>query len=261
MYFLACYDRWLNKSSGGALPGTAEPWTWLHPWANAYRLSTDHHDNWDEVRKQIDLSANSAEFSVPGSFGDWDALITGGQGCVAPSARLATGSSSPCHGPGAVDCGPAGGSLPGLRCPNMTEPEYRTAFSIWVIGASPLMIDADIRNMTAFQRETLLNQGMLAIHSDPLARGGSRVGTCTEGQDCEVWVKPLRGNQSAVAILNAADEARIVGFSYSLLGYNETSRLRVHDVWAGDTTVHVGSYRSTKAVPSHGTLVLRVVGL
>ena len=267
MYFLACYDHWLNKSSGGALPGTSEPWTWLHPWANAYRLSTDHHDNWAEVRKQIDLSSNSAEFSVPGSFGDWDALITGGQGCAPkPHAPPATtvrthngGGPSPCRGPGAVDCGPAGGGLPGARCPNMTEAEYRTAFSIWVIGASPLMIDADIRNMSVFQRETLLHEGMLAIHSDPLGRGGSRVGACMEGRDCEVWVKPLVGNHSAVAMLNAADEPRVVGFSYSLLGYSASSKLLVRDVWAaGEASAHAGSFVSAAAVPAHGTLVLLV---
>lgn len=202
MYFLACFDHWLNKSSGGALPGYKLPWTWIHPWVNAYRLSTDHHDNWQEVRKQIDLSANSAEFSLPGSFGDWDALITGGQGCVgkhpapSPPNRAASAhareKSNPCHGPGAIDCGPAGGGPAGVRCPNMTDAEYRTAFSIWVLGASPLMIDADIRNMTTFQRETLLHEGMLAIHSDSLGRGGSRVGTCMgSGEDCEVHV-PLQ---------------------------------------------------------------------
>lgn len=238
------------------MPGTSEPWKWLHPWANAYRLSTDHHDNWVEVRKQIDLSANSAEFSVAGSFGDWDALITGGQGCV--PATTPTSDGGPCHGPGAVDCGPAGGGRAGARCPNMTEPEYRTAFSIWVLGASPLMIDADIRNMSTFQRETLLHAGMLAIHSDPLARGGSRVGSCMDVSDCEVWVRPLAGNHSAVAVLNLADEPRVVGFSYSLLGYPANSMLTVHDVWAGEASVHAGNYTSAVAVPTHGTLVLRV---
>ena len=51
------------------------------------------------------------------------------------------------------------------------------------------MIDADIRNLTTFQRETLLHEGMLAIHSDLLARGGSRVGTCVASrEDCEVHI-------------------------------------------------------------------------
>ena len=284
IYFLACFDHWLNKTSGGALPGFEVPWAWLQPWVNAYRLSTDHHDNWAEVQQQIDLSANSAEFSVAGSFGDWDALLTGGQGClraqpppppppplrpaVAARLRARDAKRDNCHGPGAVDCGPEGGGPAGVRCPNMTEVEYRTAFSIWVLGASPLMIDADIRNMSAFQRETLLHKGMLAIHSDPLARGGSRVGSCTPAAAaaaaaaaaCQVWVKPLAGNHSAVALLNAAASPQRVGFSFALLGYNPKSdKLLVRDVWTGEAPrTYVGAFVSAKPVPPHGTMVLQV---
>jgi hypothetical protein len=136
IYFLACFDHWLNKTSGGALPGFEVPWNFLQPWVNAYRLSTDHHDNWGQVIAQIDLSANSADHSVPGAFGDWDALITGGQGCVAaqppspppppPPPPLRGGLVPKCHGMGAVNCGPAGGGPAGARCPNMTDHEYQT---------------------------------------------------------------------------------------------------------------------------------------
>jgi hypothetical protein len=112
----------------------------------------------------------------------------------------------------------------------MSDAEYQSAFSIWVIGASPLMIDADIRNMSAFQRRTLLHEGMLEIHSDPLATGGSRVGSCVSAGDCQVWVKQLAGNESAVSLLNLADTPEKVGFSFALLGYPSNVLLAVRDV-------------------------------
>eukprot|EP00040_Diaphanoeca_grandis_P031575 m.189218 g.189218 ORF g.189218 m.189218 type:complete len:386 (+) comp32367_c0_seq1:212-1369(+) len=155
MYFLACYDRWLNKTSGKPKTGFKAPWEWIHPVANAYRLSSDHHDNWSELLAEIELNANSANNSIPGSFGDWDALVTGGQGCTsAPTPPpIAFPQYRECNGPGAVNCGPRGGGAAGVRCPNMTMAEYRTSFSIWLLGASPLMIDADIRNMSQAQRD------------------------------------------------------------------------------------------------------------
>ena len=40
MYFLVCYDRWINTSSGLPLSGKRPVWEWAHPVANAYRLGT-----------------------------------------------------------------------------------------------------------------------------------------------------------------------------------------------------------------------------
>jgi hypothetical protein len=45
-----------------------------------------------------------------------------------------------------------------------------------VIGASPLIVDSDIRNLSSFQRGTLLHEEMLALHHDPGGVGGSRIG-------------------------------------------------------------------------------------
>ena len=196
-------------------------------------------------------NANSATFSVPGSFGDWDALITGGQGCLAATLG--------CQGPGSVHCGPEGGGNPGERCPNMTQHEYKSAFSIWVLGASPLMIDADIRNMSQFQRSVLLHSEVLEIHRDALGVGGSRI--CDQAPGCqgELWVKGLSGNQSAVALLNTAATPQLLCFSFGLLGYDHTTRLHVRDVWSReDLGLLASEFCTTATVPPHGTMLLRI---
>ena len=255
MYFLACFDRWLNKTTGGPKTGYRAPWEWIHPWANAYRLSNDHHDDWSQVRLEMEDNSNNAEYSVPGSFGDWDALITGGEGCLPPSPTPPP-SKHHCQGSGAVDCGPAGGGPPGVRCPNMTQAEYRASFSVWVLGASPLMIDSDIRNMSTFQRGVLLHDEMLDIHADPDGVGGSRIGSSAGG---EVWAKRLAGNETAVAVLNLRPEPSRVSFSFELLGYSASTELQLRDVWERrELGASTGHWRSAGAVPAHAAVVLRV---
>lgn len=288
MYFLACYTAWVNKTTGLPRPGHRGPWEWAHPDTNAYRLGGDHHDSWVELEAELERNRDNSRHSIAGSFGDWDALVTGGQGCVTdPSTGrpVPPPPAAPCSGGlvnPKVDCGPPGGGPAGVRCPNMTDPEYRTAFSIWVIAASPLIIDADVRNMTAFQRATLLDAEMLAIHTDPLARGGTRIGCCHDAGKADeggggrrhgnsnsstalpgctvgqVWAKPLMGNETAVALVNAAAWPQHLEFSFGLLGYGAADTLQLRDVWGNRTDRAVGRFRSPTEVPSHGTLVLRV---
>lgn len=260
MYFVACFDRWLPQG-GSSTPSYAPPWMWMHPIANAYRLSKDHHDNWPQLSFEIATNAHAAAMSVPGSFGDWDYLTTGGEGCLAPGVNPTP------------PVGAAGGGAAGVRCANMTQHEYRTAVSLWIIGASPLIIDADIRNLSAFQRETLLHEEVLALHQDPRAAGGSRIGCAelagtnqhegghtAEACEAEVWLKPLAGNESLVALFNLGSSARTLRLPFVVLGYNTTTKLRLRDVWnRQELGVYSGSYDTTTTpVQEHETVLLRV---
>ena len=172
----------------------------------------------------------------------------------------------------------------------MTEAGYRTAFSLWVIAASPLVVDADIRNLTRFQRSVLLHPGMLELH------GGSRLGagTCSPaaasradpsrvgllppppppppgtplgvaaadpcpGGTVQVWGKQLRGNSTAVALVNTAGRPARLGFPFRLLGGDDSTRFQIHDVWgAKDLGASTGSFETPFEVAAHGAAVVRV---
>jgi alpha-galactosidase len=152
----------------------------------------------------------------------------------------------------------------------MTQAEYGTAFSLWVIAASPLIVDADVRNLSAFQRSTLLHDEMLALHHDPLGDGGSRVGCASVDPPAaadvpcaaQVWRRRLRGNATAIALYNGGATPARLSFDFALLGYtdtSDTSALAVRDVWARRG---LGVFRShftvSEPIPPHGTAVLRV---
>lgn len=58
---------------------------------------------------------------------------------------------------------------PGDLCPKQTLEEYRTEFTIWAMASSPLLVSTDVRNLTATQREVLLNTEVIAIDQQPVA--------------------------------------------------------------------------------------------
>jgi len=111
-----------------------------------------------------------------------DFVMTGGQGC------------------------PDG--VAGHRCPGMTDTEYKTEATLWTIAASPLIVATDLRNMSAIQKEVLLNKELIDIHQDRLGLAGNRVGTwsCAATNAtgsvpaCQIWARPLDGGFKAVAL-------------------------------------------------------------
>ena len=64
------------------------------------------------------------------------------------------------------------------RCPGQTDQEYRSEFSLWALGGSSMLVATDVRNMSAAMRSVLLHAEVLAVHQDPLARPGGRLGFC-----------------------------------------------------------------------------------
>jgi alpha-galactosidase len=123
------------------------PWCALPGRSRAWRIFKDHWDQWDDppngqgghdTATIIDVLGVVANHSRPYAFSDPDLLMTGGAGCDL--------------------------QVPGLRCPGMTDIEYRTEFTMWAIGAAPLVVSTDIRNMSNATREILLHEEILAIN-------------------------------------------------------------------------------------------------
>ena len=71
MHFLACYWCWLDYDADGVpkpRPGYKKPWEFLLPWANAYRVGGDHHDDWAQLAAQIELKASKHPESRTAEF-------------------------------------------------------------------------------------------------------------------------------------------------------------------------------------------------
>jgi len=125
---------------------------------------------------------------------------------------------------------------------------------MWCMLAAPLMIGCDIRNMDADTRRILSNTEAIAIDQDTLGKQGNRIARtgCTE-----VWRKPLKGSDVAVALLNRGESEATITANWSDLKLKPDDKFQVRDLWAHkDLAVFTGKFAAT--VPSHATTLLRL---
>jgi alpha-galactosidase len=138
----------------------------------------------------------------------------------------------------------------------MTDIEYQTQFSLWAIMAAPLLASNDLRMMSQSTLDLLTNPEIIAVDQDPLGHQGIRV---QHNGELEWISKELSGtNVRAVALLNRGNEPASMKVSWGELGL-PAGNARVRDLWARrDIGIRKGSY--TASVPSHGTVMLKIVG-
>jgi hypothetical protein len=181
-------------SCGGG--GRKQPWA--NDVANIWRIGNDHLDCWTDgpcprnvgyrsnghgTVQAIGYFRGASAFAGPGGWNTGDFLKTGGESCD----LLAK---------------------PGDLCPKQTLEEYRTEFTVrvlrsttsgssklaappplllpvdaaaaaaatqlWSMASSPLLVSTDIRNLTAIQREILLQREVIAVDQQPVA--GDEIG-------------------------------------------------------------------------------------
>jgi len=82
---------------------------------------------------------------------------------------------------------------------------------MWAIMASPLLISGNVRNMSDYVLSTYKNKGAIAINQDTLGKQGIRVMgsnlTINGANATNVWMKPLAGDEHAIAFLNVGSSA------------------------------------------------------
>ncbi|KAF7846415.1 hypothetical protein BT93_L4410 [Corymbia citriodora subsp. variegata] len=95
----------------------------------------------------------------------------------------------------------------------MTDNEYVAHFSMWAALKSPLLIGADLRELTPRTLTILNNPAVIAVSQDPMGRSVARIRQDFNvkkdryGQgEIQIWTGPLYPNDQLVVFLNAADE-------------------------------------------------------
>ena len=134
----------------------------------------------------------------------------------------------------------------------MTEDEYRTHMSLWVLLAAPLLAGNDLSKMTETDKSLLMNKEAIAIDQDALGKQGDRL---YESGDLDVWTKPLSGGRVAVGLFNRSWSTRDVSVDLAAIGFHSGANLR--DVWKQkDLGHHAGVFTDT--LPMHGATLLIV---
>jgi alpha-galactosidase len=223
------------KASGRPIVFSLCAW-WFYTWETSlgqlWRTTTDIKDTWASFTANLDANGGwkprygDANYGSPGI----------------------TQYASPGHwnDPDMLEVGNGG----------MTDTEYQSHFSLWAIMAAPLIAGNDVRSMTAATKNILTNADVIAVDQDPLGIQGKPISTSTT---LEVWSKKLSGTDTyAVVLFNRTTASADITVTWTSLGLTASSAT-VRDLWS-HTDLGSTPTQYTATVPSHGLVMLKVVG-
>ena len=130
--------------------------------------------------------------------------------------------------------------------------EQRSQMTMWSIMAAPIMISSDVRSMSNETKELYLNKDMIAINQDSLGVQGHRI---SDKDGKQVWTKPLKNGDIAVALLNNNGSTQTVECDFKDIGIE--GEVEVRDAWKKKDLGPV-SYVSIE-LPAHGSALLRLI--
>ena len=173
-----------------------------------WRTSYDVRDMWKDVKGQggmgildiVNVTAPLSSYVRPGQWPDMDMLVVGLNGKGGPSSDL-----------GGTGC---------------SYTEYQTQMSMWCMMSSPLALSNDLRKLTDDDRRIILNKEAIAINQDALGKAAERK---LNEKDYQLFVRPLSGNRYAVALMNTADKAQKLNFTFKQIGLDGKYCMR--DIW------------------------------
>ena len=135
---------------------------------------------------------------------------------------------------------------------NLSYEEQKSQMTMWSIMAAPIMISSDVRKMSNQVKELYLNKDMIAINQDSLGVQGHRI---SNDKGKQVWTKPLKNGDIAVALLNDNTSTQTISVEFADLGI--PGEVEVRDAWQKKD---LGPKSSVSAeVPAHGSVLLRLV--
>jgi len=223
------------KASGRPIVFSLCAW-WFYTWETSlgqlWRTTTDIKDTWASFTANLDAN------------GGWKPRYADANYASPGIAQYA----SPGHwnDPDMLEVGNGG----------MTDTEYQSHFSLWAIMAAPLIAGNDVRSMTAATKNILTNADVIAVDQDPLGIQGKPISTSTT---LEVWSKKLSGTDTyAVVLFNRTTASADITVTWTSLGLIASSAT-VRDLWS-HTDLGSTPTQYTATVPSHGVVMLKVVG-
>lgn len=213
--------------------GSDDVWSWIRSaGAHMYRSTGDICDTFESFRKIATSQMDKLHASAPFCYNDMDMLTVGmyGKGNV-----------------GAQGC---------------AELDYKTQFALWCMMGSPLMLGADLRNLTKKDpkyrnmMKLITNKELIAIDQDPEARP---IFNCTiSGEMFPTVCRLLANGDLAVAMFNFSDKEALMNVVYEAMGIPDAAGVDLHvrDVFSGEDCGVIREYFD-RQVPAHDCFVFR----
>ncbi len=135
----------------------------------------------------------------------------------------------------------------------LSSAEAQAQLTMWAIVAAPLVIGADVRELSPQTVAMLSNTEVIAVDQDPLGIQGVPTG---RDQAAQVWVKPLSGGECAVALLNRGPTRQHITAHAAELGLARASALQIRNLWTQTSSQTAGTIQAD--VPPHSAALYRI---
>ncbi len=140
------------------------------------------------------------------------------------------------------------------RQARLTPDETRTAFTLWAIARSPLILGGNLTEMDPRLRAQLTNRDVIALDQDD--RISRSVSPANAPTGLRVWLSgPRRGAVDTVALFNVSDAPLRVDVPWTMLGLS-AGAFAACDLWT--RAVSPPSEQVSLPVAPHGVVLLRV---
>jgi len=140
----------------------------------------------------------------------------------------------------------------------MTAEEDKSHFSMWCILSAPLVLGNNLSTITQQTKNILTNAEVIAVNQDTTGVQGHLVSD--NGAGLQVWAKNLNGKQSAeraVVLFNRSSAPASISVKWTDLNLEGSASVR--DLWSHTNLGNMATMY-TSAVPSHGVVMIKVVG-
>ena len=133
----------------------------------------------------------------------------------------------------------------------MNEAESQSQMALWAVMASPLIMSNDLRNISSWARNILLNRAVIAVNQDPLGRQGKRVsGSAGKPQ---VWIRQLYDSTYAIVLWNDSQDKSTISADLTFLG----GKAYLRDLFLGKDLGLFNTTYTSSVIPPHGCQILK----
>jgi alpha-galactosidase len=139
--------------------------------------------------------------------------------------------------------------------PGMNLAESRSQMALWAMMSAPLILSSDVSKLSSEAIEIVGNRRVIAVDQDPLGKDATLVRRTATS---DLLLKPLKGGDYAVAILNRGDVPLQIQIHPAELGFSVASgcSLDAEDLWSGKRKPSISDL--TADIESHNTALWRI---
>ena len=204
--------------------GWGNVWEWGDEvGGNLWRTTGDITDTWQSMSSIGFNQVGYEKHAGPGRWNDTDMLVVG---------KVGWGRE--------------------LRDSRLSPNEQVTHITLWSLQAAPLLVGADMSQLSDFTIDLLGNPEVLAVNQDIKGMAASRIRG--DGR-IDVWARPLSDGTMAVGLFNRNPVAVPIPIAWKDLSL--AGRQPVRDLWQHrDVGAFDNGYTAT--VPRHGAVFLKV---